>query len=225
MNNDLISRSALLNQIDTTDWSDVRLLVEDAPTVELDESIIQEVLNKRCMTAVANEYLIELHGKRPKGDYISREVINSEIEKRYCSKHCVVPSEEPYCPDNCPARFLKNIVKECPSVPQVTVFTENADEKAIEDMKAELQNVLDSERQKGKWISVKNKLPEEKINPNTEDLEEVLCSTIWGDVRAYKFGKPIHFDKPHFWYACRIMDKYVTHWQYLPEPYKKGGAE
>lgn len=31
---DCISRSALLNQIDTTDWSDVRLLVEDAPTVE-----------------------------------------------------------------------------------------------------------------------------------------------------------------------------------------------
>lgn len=31
---DLISRSALLNQIDTTDWSDVRLLVEDAPSVE-----------------------------------------------------------------------------------------------------------------------------------------------------------------------------------------------
>ena len=51
-------------------------------------------------------------------DSISREVINSEIEKRYCSKHCVVPSEEPYCPDNCPARFLKNIVKECPSVPE-----------------------------------------------------------------------------------------------------------
>lgn len=26
----------------------------------LDESVIQEVLNKRCMTAVANEYLIRL---------------------------------------------------------------------------------------------------------------------------------------------------------------------
>ena len=52
------------------------------------------------------------------GDLIRREVINSEIEKRYCSKHCVLPSEEPYCPDNCPARFLKNIVKECPSVPE-----------------------------------------------------------------------------------------------------------
>lgn len=53
----------------------------------------------------------------PKGDLISREVINSEIEKRYCNKHCVVPSEEPYCPDSCPARFLKNIVKDCPTVP------------------------------------------------------------------------------------------------------------
>lgn len=31
---DLISRSSLLNQIDTTDWGDVRLLVEDAPSVE-----------------------------------------------------------------------------------------------------------------------------------------------------------------------------------------------
>lgn len=35
----------------------------------LDESVIQEVLNKRCMTAVTNEYLIALHGKRPKGEW------------------------------------------------------------------------------------------------------------------------------------------------------------
>ena len=52
----------------------------------------------------------------PTDDLISREVINSEIEKRYCSKHCVVSSEEPYCSDNCPARLLKNIVKECSTV-------------------------------------------------------------------------------------------------------------
>lgn len=38
--------------------------------------------------------------------------------------------------------------------PQVTVFTENADETAIEDMKAELQNVLDDERPKGEWVFV-----------------------------------------------------------------------
>lgn len=88
----------------------------------------------------------------PTGEAISREAINSEIEKRYCDKHCVVPSEEPYCPDNCPARFLKNIVKECPTVPQVTVFTDNADKKAIEEMKAELQNVIDA-RPQGEWVT------------------------------------------------------------------------
>lgn len=182
-------------------------LIDNALAVELDESVIQEVLNKRGMTAVANEYLVTLHGKRPQGEWyygedecgqdgwfcsecnffvpwyyqyyekdinfireykacphclaemitytgkerdtkgrsrmnndmlpvgmtanvkpedikwsdgdrISRVAINSEIEKRYCDKHCVVPSEEPYCPDICPARFLKNIVKECPAVPE-----------------------------------------------------------------------------------------------------------
>ena len=35
----------------------------------LDEGVIQEVLNKRCMTAVTNEYLIALLGKRPKGEW------------------------------------------------------------------------------------------------------------------------------------------------------------
>lgn len=30
---------------------------------KLTEEDIQEILNKRCMTAVANEYLIALHGK------------------------------------------------------------------------------------------------------------------------------------------------------------------
>lgn len=45
-------------------------LIDNAPTVELDECVIQEVLSKRCMTAVANEYLIALHGKRPQGEWI-----------------------------------------------------------------------------------------------------------------------------------------------------------
>ena len=76
-----------------------------------------------------------------------------------------------------------------------------------------------------KWIPVNERLPEEKINPKTNDFEEVLCTTIWGDVRAYKFGTPIGHDKPHFWLGGGIMDEYVIAWQPLPEPYKKGGAE
>ena len=42
--------------------------IENAPTIELTETEIQEVLNKRCMTAVANDYLVALHGKRPQAD-------------------------------------------------------------------------------------------------------------------------------------------------------------
>lgn len=50
------------------------LLIDNAPTVELNESVIQEVLNKRCMTAVANEYLITLHGQQPQGEWIRRKM-------------------------------------------------------------------------------------------------------------------------------------------------------
>ena len=52
--------------------AEVIMTIDNAPTVELTESEVQEVLNKRCMTAVANEYLIALHGKteRPQGEWI-----------------------------------------------------------------------------------------------------------------------------------------------------------
>ena len=92
MNNDLISRSALLNEIYHLShlWEygkgvkDCKHIIENAPTVELTESEVQEVLNKRCMTAVANEYLIALHGKteRPKGDLISRQDAIDALEEQ-----------------------------------------------------------------------------------------------------------------------------------------------
>lgn len=97
--------------------------------IELDDNIVENMLDEgvckgdpqkviRLYQATIADAIINGIPYNPVGDLISREVINSEIEKRYCSKHCVLPSEEPYCPDNCPARFLKNIVKECPSVPE-----------------------------------------------------------------------------------------------------------
>lgn len=71
------------------------------------------------------------------------------------------------------------------------------------------------------WISVKDRLPNEKINPNTKDFEYVLCYTIFGDVRAYKYGTPLLSKLPHFWNGGVRMDECVTHWQYLPEPPKE----
>lgn len=76
----------------------------------------------------------------------------------------------------------------------------------------------------GVWTPISERLPEEKINPRTNDFEYVVCSTVWGDIRPYKYGKPKGHDKPHFWLCGGIMDEYVIAWQELPEPYKEGGA-
>ena len=79
---DMISRSELIKTVekvegiswerhDKDDMCVRKKYIDNAPTVELTETEVQEVLNKRCMTAVANEYLIALHGKtdRPKGEW------------------------------------------------------------------------------------------------------------------------------------------------------------
>lgn len=73
-----------------------------------------------------------------------------------------------------------------------------------------------------RWIPCSERLPEEKMNPNTSDFELVICTTTFGDVRAYRFGTPIGWNEPHFWNGIGIMDGYVLAWMYLPEPYKGG---
>lgn len=88
-----------------------------------------------------------------------------------------------------------------------------------------LDNKITAQRPKGEWISVSERLPEGKTDPHTNDFEIVLCTTIWEDVRPYKFGKSIGHEKSHFWHGGEIMDGYVIAWQPLPEPYEEGGEE
>ena len=71
-----------------------------------------------------------------------------------------------------------------------------------------------------RWNPVTERLPEPSINPNTLDFEKVLCSTAFGDVRVYGYGKPHLSDVAHFWHGCGIMDVYVKAWMPLPEPYQ-----
>lgn len=71
-----------------------------------------------------------------------------------------------------------------------------------------------------RWIPVSERLPEEKINPITEDFYEYQCTYhAYGiyDVRSYKFGNG------HWWHGPGIMDDSVIAWRPLPEPYKIEG--
>lgn len=85
-----------------------------------------------------------------------------------------------------------------------------------EQLKEVFQKII---AEKNRWIPVSEGLPEEKINPYTTDFDEVLCTTDWGDVQAFKFGTPILHHEPHFWLGGAIMDEHIIAWQYKPEPY------
>lgn len=67
------------------------------------------------------------------------------------------------------------------------------------------------------WTPVSEELPEEKINPNTHDFEYVLCATVFGDVRSFKFGTRIGEKQPHFWNGAGYADAYITHWMPMPK--------
>lgn len=71
------------------------------------------------------------------------------------------------------------------------------------------------------WIPVSERLPEEKVNPVTQNyyvypvmvqFEEIT------DIRYYNFGNG------HWWHGPGIMDKYVTHWMDI-KPYKPKGEK
>ena len=90
-------------------------------------------------------------------------------------------------------------------------------EKIIEDQQERIDIMSE-----GGWIPVEKRLPEEKENPLTHDFCEVICYCQFGgipkadDVRVFKFGNG------HFYHGLQIMDRIVTHWQYLPELPKEG---
>lgn len=60
---------------------------------------------------------------------------------------------EPYRYAICGFEGVLALIDNADTLPQVTVFTEDADEKAIEDLKAELQSVIEP-RPQGKWVFV-----------------------------------------------------------------------
>mgnify|MGYP006079238767 CR=1 FL=1 len=68
-----------------------------------------------------------------------------------------------------------------------------------------------------KWIPVEERLPEEKVNPVSQDFYEYQVTAKFGkvkDVRHYKYGNG------HWWHGPGIVDNYVIAWRENPEPYR-----
>ena len=73
-----------------------------------------------------------------------------------------------------------------------------------------------------RWIPVSERLPEEKINPITENFYEYQCTMKIGDfydVRSFKFGRG------HWWHGGGLVDEYVIAWMPLLEPYEPQESE
>ena len=71
------------------------------------------------------------------------------------------------------------------------------------------------------WVSVKDRLPEGRTNPRTLDFEPVLCATVFGNIRVYKYGQRLGTTEAHFYDGYSRMDDYVTHWMPIPWPLKE----
>ena len=161
-----------------------------------------------------NGDIIPMACKEDKGDTISRRDIKDHI-----GELLLVYSGEEL------ANAILNAIDNA-----LTVETFTKDDMSGAYNEGYMCGSRESERPKGEWIPISERLPEEKLlnlsgSDFGFDFEEVLCTTIWGNVRSYKFGTPIGHDKPHFWLGGGIMDEYVIAWQYNPEPYKEGGVE
>lgn len=77
-------------------------------------------------------------------------------------------------------------------------------------------NAAEEQPKIGGWIPCSERLPEEKINPVTNDFYEyqvTFKSDKVTDVRHYKFGRG------HWWNCGQNMDKYVTAWREPLEEY------
>lgn len=120
-----------------------------------------------------------------------------------------------------PTLTFTRIIDNAPTVPQLTVFAENADEKAVADLKAELQSVIESDSGlHGEWVPISKRLPEED-GIYLVTLEYVEDSEIVYETDMAKFVYSEKDDCNNGFHKAYT----VIAWRPSPEPYEKGGAE
>lgn len=87
---------------------------------------------------------------------------------------------------------------------------------AIDRVRGELERLNDG------WVPVEDRLPEEKVNPVSQDFYEYQVTAKFGnakDVRYYRYGNG------HWWNGAGVVDKYVIAWRENPEPYRQEQPE
>lgn len=106
------------------------------------------------------------------------------------------------------SRLIDNLKKEWE---ELCDYSEN-----VETLLEYVIRFIGSQPKIGGWIPCSERLPEEKINPVTNDFYEyqvTFKSDKVTDVRHYKFGRG------HWWNCGQNMDKYVTAWREPLEAY------
>ena len=101
------------------------------------------------------------------------------------------------------------------SLDDIVTFREEPTSEQIEAL-MEAMDIVEEYSKIGGWIPCSERLPEEKINPVTNDFYEYQVTFKSGkvtDVRHYKFGRG------HWWNCGQNMDKYVTAWREPLEAY------
>lgn len=182
-------------------------IIENAPTIDTSEKY-----NNGYEKGYKHGYKDGQNSGRPQGDLISRSELKKALEPMAKQMNDSLYGDGIY-------RALKEI-DNAPTVPQVTVFAENASKEEIEDFKQELENVL--ERPQGEWIPVSERLPEEKV--------AVLVYVSTGTSKTFCLANWNNFYGGwEDWLSDKLIEKELGYkviaWQPLPEPYKKGGAE
>ena len=108
-------------------------------------------------------------------------------------------------------RMKEQELKECIAEIKNSAIPEQSKKKII--------NLLYGRMYENGWIPCSERLPEERINPITNDFQEYNVTFSDGeifDTRHYKFGNG------HWWNFGENMDGYVLAWQPLPEAYREG---
>ena len=89
----------------------------------------------------------------------------------------------------------------------------DAYENAIEIVKQE------STEYNNGWIPCSERLPEEKVNPVTQDYYQYPIMFEDDGVEDIKY---YYFGNGHWRYGLQIMDNYVTHWMDIKPYHPKG---